>query len=313
MMWRLRKAVIVIFLFSLSARSQQAPEPAQPVITVSGLCNPAAPCAKTISREQFERLMTALNPNGQPVSAAARQNLGQTWAEYLALDSAAKKAGLEDTPEFRELVDWVRLRTVAEVYRRSLQEKFRAPTQQEIEAYYKQHLDTFERAHISRIFLPRTNPSAPRDPQFDAKALESAQDARRRAAQGEDPETIQKQIYSALSLDLPPATELGAWKRADFIEKEGEEIFSLKPGEVSQVETELHSYVIYKVTSRETLPLEQVKAEIVPEISGQKYADAMKSAIEAVRADFSEPYFGPGTALKPPAKPLKVPTTPPHH
>jgi len=312
-MWRLKRPVIAFFLISVAAWSQQSPGPAQPVITVSGLCDSAAPCAKTVSREQFERLTTALNPNGQAVSASGRQNLGQTWAEYLALDAAAKKTGLEDTPEFHELMDWVRLRTAAEVYRRSLQEKFRSPSPQEIEAHYKQHLGAYERVHLSRLFVPRANPSNPRDPEFDAKALQTAQDARRRAAQGEDPETIQKQIYATLSLDTPPATELGTWKRADFIEKEAEDIFSLKAGEVSQVETELRSYVIYKVTSRETLPPEQVRAEIVVEIAAQKYADAMKAIIESVHADFSEPYFGPGTALRPPAKPSMAPIAPPRH
>lgn len=311
MMWHLQRLAVISFLISIAAWSQQNPGPAQPVITVSGLCDSASPCSKTVTREHFERLMVALNPAGQPVSAAARQNLGQTWAEYLALDSAAKKAGLEDTPEFHELIDWVRLRTVAEVYRRSLQEKFRTPSPQEIEAYYKQHVGMYERVHLSRIFLPRSHPAGPRDPEFDKKALQTAQDARLRASQGEAPETIQKQVYATLSLDNPPATELGIWKRGDFIEKEGEEVFSLKPGEVSQVETEVQSYVIYKVTARETLSLEQVRAEITLEISAQKYADAMKSVIESVHADFSEPYFGPGTALKPPAKPPMAP--PPHH
>src|SRR6267154_577005 len=161
MMWRLKRLALVFFLISIAARSQQNPEPAQPIITVTGLCDSAPPCTAAVTREHFERLMTALNPNGQAVSASARQNLGQTWAEYLALDAAAKKAGLENTPEFHELMDWVRLRTAAEVYRRSLQEKFRAPSPQEIEAYYKQHLSMYERVRLSRIFLPRAKPSAP--------------------------------------------------------------------------------------------------------------------------------------------------------
>lgn len=294
----------------------------QPVISMQGLCGDhpektaksPSPCSKTITREDFERLMNALNPGGQPISPGGRQNLGQTYAEYLAFEAAARKSGMVETPQFREIMDWVRLRTIAEVYRRNLQEKFRTPSEEEIDAYYRDHIGAFEKVRLTRIFAPRTSPNAAsHDDEFDKKALQAAQAAHQRAALGGDPDEIQKQLYSTLGIDTPPATDLGSWRRADFVPKEAEEVFSLKPGEVSQVETELHSYVIYKVTSKETLPRDQVKAEITRELSQQKYTDAIKAVIESVHAEFSEPYFGPGTALKVPPPPPRVPTSPPPH
>jgi len=322
--------ILALLMNQAAAQSQPVPQKPdssptigaeQPVISVQGLCgdHPNAaqknspPCSRTITREQFERLMNALNPGAQPVPPGGRQNLGQTYAEYLAFEAAAAKTGMLDTPQFHEIMDWVRLRTIAEVYRRNLQEKFRTPSPEEIDAYYHQHPGTFERVRLTRIFVPRANPSGARDPEFDQKALKAAQAARQRAALGEDPDEIQKQTYSTLGLEAPPATALGAWRRADFIPKEGDEVFSLKPGEVSQVETEIQSYVIYKVTAKETLPQEQVKAEIIREISQQKYTDAIKAVIESVHAEFSEPYFGPGTALKLPPPAPRVPTAPPPH
>src|SRR5215470_5205895 len=126
--------------------------PAEAVITVRGLCDGSAQnsvndtsCTKVITREQFETLVLALNPEGQVVPPLARQNLAKNFADFLAVEAVAKKAGIEDTREFRELMNWSRLRTVTDLYRRSLQEKYRNPSPEEIAAYYKQHYSEFER------------------------------------------------------------------------------------------------------------------------------------------------------------------------
>lgn len=279
----------------------------QPVITIRGHCEGSAQrtaentpsCNQVMTREEFEKLMNALNPGGQTVTAKGRQNLGETYAEYIALETAARKTGLEETAEFREVMNWMRLRTISDLYRRSLQEKFRNPTADEINAYYMQHLASYERVKLARILVPRENPSAADKNEFDKKAFASATEARDRAAHGQDPALIEKDVYSALGLTGPPPTHLGNYGRASFIEKEGADVFSLKAGEVSPIEIEPASYVIYKVESKETLPLEQVRTDIAREISQQKFRDAIKAATDAVPAEFNEQYFGPGTGTSP--------------
>ena len=128
---------------------------------------------------------------------------------------------------------------------------------------------------------------------------------------GEALEQIQKDVYAGLGLNLPPSTDLGSYQRADFIEKEAADVFSLQPGEVSPLETEIKSYVIYKVASKETLTEAQVKADIVREITQQKYRAALKSVMDSAHADFNEQYFGP-MAPKPPIEPPVVPRRPAH-
>ena len=105
-------------------------------------------------------------------------------------------------------------------------------------------------------------------------------------------EQIQKDVYAGLGLERPPATDLGTYQRADFMEKEAADVFSLQPGEVSPLETEIKSYVIYKVASKETLKEAQVKADIIHEIAQQKYRDALKAVMDSAQADFNEQYFG---------------------
>jgi len=291
----------------------------QAVITIRGLCTeraassgqPGNPCSKQITRKDFERLMHALKPGGQAVSASGRQNFAQAYVEALAFEDAARKAGTEDSEEFREVMFWVRLRTIADLYRRNLQEKYRTPEPEEIDSYYQQHLASFERGHLLRILVPRENFSAGDKSEFDKKALAAARTARTRAVNGEALEQIQKDVYSGLGLEGPPATDLGTYQRSDFIEKEATDVFSLQPGEVGPLETEIKSYVIYKVASKETLKEDQVKADIIHEIAQQKYRDALKAVMDSAQADFNEQYFGPMTP-KPPMEPPVLPRRPAH-
>ncbi len=291
----------------------------QAVITIRGLCaqgagssgKPGNSCSSQITRKDFERLMSALNPGGQSVSANGRQNLAQAYVEALAFENAARKAGTEDTEEFREVMFWVRLRTIADLYRRNLQEKYRTPEPEEIDSYYQQHLGSFERVHLLRILVPRENFSGGDKNEFDKKALAAAEAARTRAVNGEAMEQIQKDVYSDLGLERLPATDLGTYQRTDFLEKEATDVFSLQPGEVSPLETESKSYVIYKVASKETLTEAQMKAEIIHEISQQKYRDALKAVMDSAHADFNEQYFGP-MAPKPPIEAPVVPRRPAH-
>jgi hypothetical protein len=296
--------------------SASAVKDTEPVITIRGLCaevagssgRPGNPCNKQITRKEFERLMHALNPGGQSISSNGRQNLAQAYVEALAFEDAARKAGTEDTEEFREVMFWVRLRTIADLYRRNLQEKYRAPEPEEIDSYYQEHIGSFERIHLLRILVPRENFSGGDKSEFDKKALAAAQAAHTRAVNGEALEQIQKDVYAGLGLEQPPATDLGSYQRADFIEKEAADVFSLQPGEVSPLETEIKSYVIYKVASKETLKEDQVKPDIIHEIAQQKYRNALKAVMDSAQADFNEQYFGrmaPKLPIEPPALPRR--------
>jgi len=336
-MWRINRLVVVLGLsFSLlqsaslaqntadhqaagassagSLKSAQPPEPAsavsesQPVITIHGVCSDkqgAGTCNTVITRKEFESLMNALNPGGQSISPMGRQNLAQAYVEALAFTEAARKSGMTESDQMRQVLYWARLRTIAEVYRRDLEEEFRTPSDKEIDAYYQQHMPSFENVHLLRILAPRENSGGDKA-EFDKKALTAAQAALTRARNGDDPAQIQKDLYAGLGLEHPPAVDLGTFRRDDFIEKEAAEVFSLRPGEVSQLETEVKSYVIYKVVSKSTLTLGQVKTEIIHDISQQKYRDALKSVMDSAPADFNEQYFGP-MAPKPPLNAPNIP------
>jgi hypothetical protein len=289
--------------------------PARPVMTVHGVCeqgkaratatSDAASCAVVLTRERFEHLVEALNPGGQTLPANARQSLARTYAEYLAIEAAARKAGMEDTPQFGELMSWIRLKTITDLYRRKLQEKYISPSLQEIDAYYQEHQSAYERVKLTRILVPRQSPagSAQNNDDFDKRAHGAAESARANLVKGLDPTQVQKETFAALSLATPPATDLGARKRSDLLAEEVSDVFSLSVGEVSKVETEPKNYVIYKVTGKDVIPKDQVKKDIAREIYQQNFKDAMKAVLAAAPAEFDEEYLGPANATTPAKSP----------
>jgi len=285
---------------------------AQPVVTVHGLCDTGSSStgqqktcggSRSMTRERFEALMSALNPDGQALPANARRTLAKTYAEYLAVETAVRKAGMENTPELREFLEWTRLRAITDYYRRSLQEKYKNPATEEIAAYYREHQADYERVKLARILVPRESASV-KTPEFDLKALQAAKTAQARAAKGDDPARIQQDVYSALGLAEPLPVDLGNRKRADMLPEEAKGVFSLKPGEVTQIETEPKNYVIYKVMNKDIVPLEEVKTEISRAIYQQKFREAMKAVLDAAPAEFNQEYFGAETETS------KVPAAP---
>ena len=233
-----------------------------------------------------------------------RRNLAQAYVELLTFTQAAEKAGVDKDPKFAEVMRLVRMRTLEDFYRRNTEEKYRNPPATEIQAYYTQNLAKYEEIKLSRIFIPAKNPSTPAKDDWEKKAAQVANDIHDRAAKGEDFEKLQKEAYTTLGLTItPPSTTSGTRRRGMLTAPEEQELFALKGGEVSKLEQEPAGYIIYKVESKETLPMDRVKDEISRELFRQKMDGQLKSVTAAVHADFNDQYFGPPAAPPRPGMP----------
>ncbi|HSK44993.1 MAG TPA: peptidylprolyl isomerase [Candidatus Binatia bacterium] len=309
---------------SLLKRDEKPAElpPETPVISIKGLCpaetSPAVSnkvpatndCGMTVTKQQFDNLVKAFNTTNQNVTPAQRRNLGQSYVELLIFSEAAKAAGIENTPAYIEVMRVLRMKTMGDLYRNQLAEQYRNPSQQEIEDYYKANPDKFEGAKLSRIFIPTNNP----DPQattekkadYQKKVGQVADDIQARAAKGEDMSKLQKDAYTALAIAAtPPTTDLSLARHGAFPPKIDQEIFSHKAGEVFRSD-EATGHMIYRVESRQSSPLESVKAEITQQLFRQKMDAKTKELNSAVHAEYDEKYFGPPVTpmqLKPPGPP----------
>lgn len=98
--------------------------PTEPVLTIHGPCVPSArtftnqTCTTVVTRQEFDQLMRIVAPGAQ-TAPGTRRTVAQMYAELLAFDMAARNSGLEKSPESQETLRLVRLRTIADLYRRN--------------------------------------------------------------------------------------------------------------------------------------------------------------------------------------------------
>ena len=77
------------------------------------------------------------------------------------------------------------------------------------------------------------------------------------------------------------------------------EVFDLKVGEASKVISDNGGHYIYKVVSKEVLPLEQVKEEIHNKLKSERLKEMMDKYTNSFTAIPNEEYFGPAAAAGP--------------
>jgi len=131
-----------------------------------------------------------------------------------------------------------------------------------------------------------------------------------RLAKGEDPDKLEKEAFVAGGLQgTPPPTKMEKVRRTN-LPAAHQSVMDLKPGDVSDVISDPSGNYVYKMISKETLPLDNVKKEIQNQLSAQRYRDAMQKFQN--NADLNDAYFGPGRPAgmpmpprgpRPPSKP----------
>jgi hypothetical protein len=279
----------------------QSPEETLPptavVLTVHGACPANAsthrdkPCTTTVTRQEFDELMRIVAPESK-INANTRRSVAFMYAELLAFETAARESGIENSPDFQETLRLVRLRTVADLYRHSLEKKSGMPSKEKVDEYYRREASRFEEVKLRRIVLPKNNFTAVNKEEFEKKVFQLARDLRERASKGEDVDQLQREAFAVLAFSgQPPSTDVGSRRRDSLLPEESNRIFSLSPGQVSQVENEPHSFVIYKVEAKRMLPEELVRKEITQELAKQEMESALKSIRESIHSDLHEKYF----------------------
>ncbi|HZS27050.1 MAG TPA: peptidylprolyl isomerase [Candidatus Angelobacter sp.] len=292
------------------------------VITVHGFCSEASvnssACTTIITKEQFERILAAVNQANAPMSPTAIRNLAERYVQIMAFASQAEKLGVDKDPRFQELMRVVRLNSLTEAYHRAVDEKYRTPSDADIQAYYDKNTTKFEQVKLGRVFIPRVNPKAPREGlnDFEQRAQKVAESMRDRAANGEDLDKLQQEAYKTLGLTTAPInTEIGTRRRGSLSPNVENEIFALKFGEVTKIEPEPAGFQFYKLQARETLTVAQAKPEIVAAIRKEAIEAANKAIMDPIHTDLNETYFGPRSAGTPftmpqPSGPQHPPTAP---
>jgi len=283
-----------------------------------------ADCKTVITRAEFEKMASGLAPT---ITPQLKHQLAAKLPQFLAMSEAAKAQGLDKTPQYIETLKIVKMQILTQQLQRSVQEQADKISPAEVETYYKAHTDAYEQFSLDRIFVPRYKQSEPEKTSDEKltdeqqKAKETADAAKReqgeqelskladtlheRAAKGEDFITLQKEAFEAANMKMDSPTINLPKVRRNGLPPAHAAVFDLKVGDVSQVISDNGGHYVYKVVSKEELPLDdQVKNEIHNTLKSERSKEMMDKYTNSFHADTNEAYFGPpGPAGMPGGRP----------
>jgi len=275
------------------------------VITIKGLCpaaskatgskqasgSPAAKpatCETVVTRKQLEQLIDTVRPN---LPAGQRRMLAQQYAELLIMANAATKAGVEKDPKVQEQLRLSKLQILASSYGREMQRREAEVPEADIAKYYKENSAKYEEVKLLRIYVPMVTAEDGKAPDTAAtKAL--AEKLQQRAAGGEDFDQLQKEAFTATkNKGTPPSADMGERRRATLPPRQEDAVFGLKTGEVSPPLEEASGSYIYKVVSKDHVPLDKVHDEIKATLGREHFRESMEKLRTSLKPTFNDAYF----------------------
>ena len=287
----------------------------------------SADCKTVITRAEFEKLLNHLAPNATP---QMKKQLAGLLPQWIALSDAAKKQGLDKTPQFEDRLKVLRMQILSQELRQKIQEEAAKISPEETEKYYHEHAADFEQFNVDRVFVPRNKQPEPevksesdknekpgeeaqkaKQAEEQAKGQESeqamtelAESLRTRAAAGEDFAKLQQEAYAAAGMKIQsPTVNLPSVHRTGLPPTQAA-VFDLKPGEVSPVISDAGGHYIFKVNSKSEVPIDQAKNEIQSRLQNERMKGRMESLNSSFKVETNEAYFGP------PAGPMGGPMRP---
>ncbi|MGC1225124.1 MAG: peptidylprolyl isomerase [Candidatus Sulfotelmatobacter sp.] len=305
------ESAVVLTIKGVCSPSVKAATASKTAASKAGSAKKSAECETTITRAQFEKIATSLSPN---VTPQLKHQLETVLPRFMAMSDAAKEKGLDKTPHFEEMMKIVRMQVLTQELQRSLQEQSDKITPQEVDSYYKEHPEAYEQYSLDRLFIPRfkqVQPEAePKDmteEQRKAKDAENkakqeqgeqelnklADSLRAKAASGEDFAELQKEAFQAAGEKVENPTVSLPKVRRTGLPPAHAAVFDLKVGEVSQVISDNGGHYVYKVVSKEVVPLDEVKDEIHNKLKSERMKELMDKYTNSFQAIPNEAYFGP--------------------
>jgi hypothetical protein len=285
-----------------------------------------ADCKTEITRAEFEKIANGLSPN---VTPQLKRQLEQALPRFIAMSEAAKAKGLDKSPRFVQTLKIAKMQILTNELQRDVQEEADKVSESEIAGYYKKNPEAYEQFSLDRLFVPRNKqPEAEaekeeqKEPEKLTEEQQKAKEAsdkakqdqgeqelnkladtlRQRAAAGEDFAKLQKEAFEASGTKVDnPTVNLPKVRRTGLPPAHAA-VFDLKVGEVSAVISDNGGHYIYKVVSKDTLPLEQVKEEIHNKLKNERSKEMMDKYTNSFQAVPNEAYFGPAGPAGPPGR-----------
>ena len=264
--------------------------------------SPTPACKTIVTKAQFENLVEALNPK---MAGPARRQLAESYPRLLLFAEEARDLGLDQDPHFAEAMRFASIQLLAQRLNRHIEEQASSISDSDVEKYYKENAIKFEREELLRILVPKqtrqaqTTVSAERSSTaIDSPMLAVAEKIQARAVAGEDFRQLQKEAFQTTGISSESPNVSTGKIAAVALPLNHQKVFEMEPGQVSEVIADSAGYYIYKVVSKQMLPLVQASKEIRKQIASQRVRDATASLNKSIKSDLDPMYFGasPGTS-----------------
>jgi len=261
-------------------------------------------CKTIVTKAQFETLVEALNPQ---MPAPARRQLAESYPRLLLFANKAHELGLDQDPGFAEAMRFASIQLLTQRLNRYFEQQASSISDSDVEKYYKANAVKFERAELLRIFVPKQTRQGQNaasgghsSTAIDSPMLKVAEKIQARAAAGEDFQQLQKDAFEAAGISSGSPNVSTGKIAAVGLPLNHQKVFEMEPGQVSDVIADPSGYYIYKVVSKQMVPLAQASKEIRKWMASQRVQDATASLTKSSKSELDPMYFGasPGTSRR---------------
>jgi hypothetical protein len=300
-----------------------------------------ADCKTEITRAQFEKIASGISPS---VTPQLKRQLETALPRFMAMSEAAKAKGLENSDQYKETLKLAKMQILTTALQRSLQDEADKVSPTQVEDYYKKNPEAYEQFSLDRLFIPRyktletedkddKDEAKDKDNQKEAEEKQKAKEAeeqakrekgeqelnkladtlRERAAAGEDFTKLQKEAFDASGTKVESPTVNLPKVRRTGLPPAHASVFDLKVGDVSAVISDNGGHYVYKVVSKEVLPLDQqLQTEIHNKLKSERLKEMTDKYTNSFQAIPNEAYFGQMPAGMPGRPGMNQGAPPPH-
>jgi peptidyl-prolyl cis-trans isomerase C len=255
----------------------------------------------TMTRAQFEILLSALAQNGRPAATPAqKRQVAEQYAELETMAQEARKRKLDESAEVKQMMAIQSDSFLANSLAKKISDDTHF-TELDLRSYYDSNKNEFEEAQGSHILIRFKGSKVPLKPNekdlTEDEALAKAQDIRKKIMDGADFATLAK----AESDDTGSATkggELGSFKRGQMVPQFDQAAFALPVGQISEPVKTPFGYHLIKITSRASKPFDEAKAQIEKDLKPKMTKETLEQLKVHTPVALNESYFGPDTGAK---------------
>ena len=282
-----------------------------PVVTIDGFCDPtalatvvkgpSAGCKSVVTRRQFERLVDALDPNMKP---PLRRDLANAIGRISLFSRKAHQMGLDKDPRYADMLQWGSLQALANALNVHIQKKAGEISDADIEKYYKENSADFQQCELQRIFIPKNkqessdspaNANSEKNGADEAAMRAEAEKIQAKAAAGGDFVALQKEALDETGVKLSPNVNLGK-RLPTTLPASHRRIFDLQPGQVSELISDPTGFFVYKVLSKQTVPLSEARKQIHSTLQSEGEQASEDSLFSSIKKKLNNSYFTPSTS-----------------